>query len=701
MARNETVLLGLNQLTNWGILTTDATLIVTGWNQWLEINGERPAAEIVGRPLLEAFPELVARRLDQVYRQALDGQVIVLSQRLHKYLLPMPPTLDGTGLSHMQQSVRIAPLVEDQVVVGTITVIEDVTERVAHDGELAARARQQSAVAALGQRALTGGELTELLNEAAALIADTLEVECCAILERVADENSLLLRAGVGWESCRVGRATVDAGHGSHAGLTLTAGGPIVVKDFDSEARFPTPPLIKEHGLVSGMTVPLSGGKSAVGMVGVYSRRQRMFSDDHLLFLQAAANILGTAIQRKNLESELQVRVEQLAETDHRKDEFLAMLAHELRNPLAPIRNALHMVRMRGAERRQVVGEAYDIIERQVEYLVRLVDDLLDVSRITRGKIQLQTERVDLAAVVERAIEGSRPLIEARGHTLEVVLPEVAVIVDADPLRLAQVFWNLLNNAAKYTPEGGRIALTVERTAPQKQSGEGEVVVRVRDTGMGIPAEMLPKVFDLFTQMDRTLDRAEGGLGIGLTLVRRLTELHRGTAQASSGGPGLGSEFVVRLPISSTSEIVKPTEKLAATDEPRQSAARRRILVVDDNRDSADSLAKLLQLCGHDVRAVNNGQTALEIAADYRPEVVLLDIGLPGMNGLEVCRHLRELPEGSQMLIVAMTGYGQMEDRAQSKEAGFNAHLVKPVDLETLQEMLARPGLSGDSQGSW
>jgi PAS domain S-box-containing protein len=376
---------------------------------------------------------------------------------------------------------------------------------------------------------------------------------------------------------------------------------------------------------------------------------------------------------------------EELRDADRRKNEFLAMLAHELRNPLAPIRNALQLVRISCPNPQAQVGKAYDIIERQIETLVRLVDDLLDVSRITSGKIQLQKGRVDLAAIVSRAVEGARPLIDTRRHTLDVKLPEDELSVDADPVRLAQVLWNLLNNAAKYTPEGGRIWLTAVKD-------QDHAVVSVRDTGLGIPQDMLPKVFDLFTQMERTLARAEGGLGIGLTLVRRLTEMHGGTVTASSAGPGQGSEFVVRLPLGAdkTAAAVKPAESLRPGERVGP-ASGRRILIVDDNRDSGESLAMFLRLFGNDVRTAQDGRLALEVAAAYRPDVVLLDIGLPGLDGLEVCRRLRRQAKGNQPLIVAMTGYGQEEDRRRSVEAGFNAHMVKPVDLAALEELLSRP----------
>ena len=392
------------------------------------------------------------------------------------------------------------------------------------------------------------------------------------------------------------------------------------------------------------------------------------------------SKILRDMTDRKRAQDTLQQQAEALREADRRKDEFLAMLAHELRNPLTPIRNALHIVQMRGQERRQAVRQAWAMIERQVETLVRLVDDLLDVSRISRGKINLKKEPVDVATLVARAVEGSRPLIEARRHDLEVTLPDEPMWVEADPTRMAQVLWNLLNNAAKYTPEGGRIWLTAAKEG-------GEAIIRVRDTGMGIPPEMLPKMFDLFTQAERTLDRAEGGLGIGLTLVRRLTEMHNGVVEAFSAGPGEGSEFVVRLPLLPD---VSPVAAAHESDGGKRAkaAVTHRILVVDDNRDSADSLAMLLRLVGHDVRTVHDGRQALVVAATYRPDLVLLDIGLPGMDGFAVARHMRSQPELAGVVLVALTGYGSDGDRRQAQAAGFNHHMVKPVHFDTLNELL-------------
>jgi signal transduction histidine kinase len=363
------------------------------------------------------------------------------------------------------------------------------------------------------------------------------------------------------------------------------------------------------------------------------------------------------------------------------KDEFLAMLAHELRNPLAPIRNAVHILRLRGAGGPDLQAPR-DLIERQVLHLTRLVDDLLDVSRISRGQLELRKAEVDLAAVVNQAVETVRPLLEARRHTLTVALAPGSLRVRADATRLAQVVANLLTNAAKYTDPGGQVWLTVERQ-------DGEAVLRVEDTGRGIPAAMLTKVFDLFTQVDASLDRAEGGLGIGLTLVRSLVEMHGGTVEARSDGAGHGSQFVVRLPVL----VEGPAAPAAgAADGPAGPPAHcRRVLVVDDNRDSADSLALLLQMMGHEVRSAYDGPAALQAAQAWRPEVVFLDIGLPGMNGYEVARRLRQERPAEGLLLVALTGFGQEEDRQRSRAAGLDFHFVKPVDPNALRDLLAFP----------
>jgi PAS domain S-box-containing protein len=369
-------------------------------------------------------------------------------------------------------------------------------------------------------------------------------------------------------------------------------------------------------------------------------------------------------------------RIEALEKADIRRTEFLAMLAHELRNPLAPIRNALGLLGP-GRSDEATVEWSRGVIERQVAHLSRLVDDLLDVSRITANKITLQRAPVDIAQVVSVAVEASQPLIQEQGHTLEVQVPEEPVRVKGDLTRLAQVVLNLLNNAAKYTPKGGRIRLTVERQ-------QGEMVLRVRDNGIGIAPHLLPEIFELFTQGDRALDRPEGGLGIGLTLVKRLVELHGGSVQALSEGPDLGTEMVVRLPILA-GDLPAGMPK---TGESGQASVTRRILVVDDNRDATETLALLLELWGHEVYSALDGPSALALAAEHRPEIVLLDIGLPGMTGYEVAQRMRDIPGLERVLLVAVTGYGQQEDRRRTREAGFEYHLIKPVEPEKLRELI-------------
>ncbi|MEP6997655.1 MAG: MASE1 domain-containing protein [Betaproteobacteria bacterium] len=370
-------------------------------------------------------------------------------------------------------------------------------------------------------------------------------------------------------------------------------------------------------------------------------------------------------------------RVEALEHGERRMTEFLAMLGHELRNPLAPIRNALDLMRVQSSAD-STREWARSIIDRQLNLLTRLVDDLLDVGRITSGKIALHKEPVEVNAAVQRAVEASRPLADASKHTLDVHLSPEPLSVDGDLTRLSQVVLNLLTNAIKYTPPGGRIEVKVERDGDS-------ALVRVKDTGIGMSAELIPTVFDLFVQGERSLDRSEGGLGIGLTLVKRLVTLHGGTVSAQSDGPGRGSEFMIRLPA-----LAQPVAPGAPEPDARVPLPHRhsRVLIVDDNHDSADTLAALLEAWGHEVRALYDGPSAIAAAAEYQPQIVLLDIGLPKMNGYEVAAHLRKSSNPGSMILVAFTGYGQDEDRRRAREAGFDYHLVKPLELAALERIL-------------
>jgi PAS domain S-box-containing protein len=385
--------------------------------------------------------------------------------------------------------------------------------------------------------------------------------------------------------------------------------------------------------------------------------------------LRGYAKVMRDITDRKKAEVEL-------AEANQRKDEFLAMLAHELRNPLAPILNAIHLLR-REKQVSTSQNEATNIIDRQVRQIIRLVDDLLDISRISRGKIHLRKERVELSNIVQQAVETAKPLIDARRHEVTVSLPAETIWLEADPARLEQVIGNLLTNAAKYTEPGGRIWVTGTREGLQ-------VILRIKDTGIGILPEMLPRVFDLFVQADRSLERAEGGLGIGLTLVKSLVHLHQGTIEAHSPGVGQGSEFVIRLHTVPEVAGTSPDAVTAVTKKIRPL----RLLVVDDNTDTVESLAMLLRLSGHNVQTANTGPSGLQAAVNENLDVAMLDIGLPGIDGYEVARRIRL--QTDKPVLIAMTGYGQPEDRQRTQDAGFDYHLVKPVDPEKLQNLLSK-----------
>jgi len=373
-----------------------------------------------------------------------------------------------------------------------------------------------------------------------------------------------------------------------------------------------------------------------------------------------------------------------LREADRRKDEFLAILAHELRNPLAPLRNGLEALRLRPHDR-EATAWARALMERQVAQMVRLIDDLLDLSRVSRGRIELKKERADVASLVHGALEVCGTAIAAGGHRLTLDLPREPLCISCDPTRMVQVVCNLISNAAKYTPPGGSITVGARRRG---NGADGTIEISVRDTGIGIPRDMLGKVFDMFTQVAQSLDRSQGGLGIGLTLVKRLVEMHGGAVEARSAGPSQGSEFIIRMPEQASADAAP---RVAVLPDGPAPAKAQRVLVADDNRDAADSLAFMLRVAGHDVRVAYDGQQALDVAETFRPSLALVDIGMPRVNGYDTARRLREKPYGGELTLVALTGWGQPDDRNRSLAAGFDHHVVKPIDPPMLERLLAAP----------
>jgi signal transduction histidine kinase/CheY-like chemotaxis protein len=494
--------------------------------------------------------------------------------------------------------------------------------------------------------------------------------------------------------------------------MAVASAGTLELSMHADPALAPAGPMILPAGLLaSAFLVPL-----ALGGVQLFAERREGINPEVVTavvaftFAAAVAAVVWTyvgqltSLQREReralalLEQRVSERTHELAtsneelrksedrlrDADRRKDEFLATLAHELRNPLAPIRNAVGVLQTPGVAEKDR-QESRTMIDRQVGHMVRLIDDLLDVSRITAGKLPMRKARVQLAEVLNLAIETARPHLQQAHHHLTVSLPPEPVYLDGDSARLAQVFANLLHNASKYTEPGGEIGLSARVTNTSTE-------VSVRDNGIGIPQEFLPRLFEKFSQVAPALDRSQGGLGLGLSLVHGIVSLHGGQVFARSAGPGKGSEFLVRLPVAVATASL-PFEAAAASAHP---AVSRRILVVDDNEDSAESLSVLLRLNGHLVESAHDGRHAIDVAERFRPDVILLDLGMPGMNGYEVCREIRQQPWGGDILLIAQTGWGQDQDRQRTRDAGFDGHLTKPLDHDRLEEILTDLALKTD-----
>ena len=555
---------------------------------------------------------------------------------------------------------------------------QDVTERKRAEAVLAAAARRDAFRVALSDALRPLADPNEIRRAACRVLSDHLganrtfyaEIDAAGKRALVEEDVAKGVPSLAGWHRLE-----------DFAGVLspLCEGRVLVLNDVSTDTRVDPKSLPAYGGLhaAASIAVPLiKDGRFAACLV-VSQFAPRAWAGEEVALVEETADRTWSAVEHAKVAHDLREAAQELREAAHRKDEFLAILAHELRNPLAPLRNSLEIMRLAPNDS-QSMERAREIMTRQLAQMVHLIDDLLDVSRISRGKVVLRREQAALGPIVQQAIETNLPLIESTSQRLTIEIPAEPILVDADPTRLAQVFANLLNNAAKYSEQGGEVALAVER--------EGAwAVVRVRDTGVGIPPEMLSRVFDMFLQVDRSLEKAQGGLGVGLSLVKGLVELHGGTVEARSKGLGQGSEFVVRLPIVSA-RPARPAHP--AHRRPAVAPARRRVLVVDDNRDAATSLAVVLDALNYETRTAFDGADAIRAAADFRPAVVLLDIGMPRLNGYEVCRRMRQKPWGRNIHIGALTGWGRDLDQERSKPAGFDFYLVKPVDPHALSRLL-------------
>ena len=587
-------------------------------------------------------------------------------------------------------SLTVSPIRDAQgAIIGASKIARDISERARAEralrdsesrlsAEADALTRLTAASARLWQSETLEGGLNEMLTAVLELLgADKGHVQ---LLDR--ERQELVIVAQRGFEQGFLDRfRVVTAPDGSACGRALRNNARAIIDDVERDVAYiPFREIAREAGYRAVVSTPLIGSDGQpIGMITAQFRQPHRPTDPDLRRLDLYCRQASDFVQRCEFERILRDSESALRDADRRKDEFLALLAHELRNPLAPIRYALATTQKKSRTAAQK-REAEEIIERQVAHMSRLLDDLLDISRITRGMLELKKSRTELTAVIGAAIEAARPILDAKQHVLALDLPKHAVRLEADPVRLAQVFSNLLINAAKYTDPNGQIQLSAQEL-------DGEVVVAIRDNGIGMEPAMIPRLFGLFSQAHTALERSEGGLGVGLALVRGLVELHGGSVEARSDGPGRGSEFSLRLPIGSAAP--RQVEVASAPASP-VAGTRLRILVVDDNRDAADTCTTLLEFSGHQVQAAYNGEGALEAAARLQPQVALLDIGLPDITGYDLARRIRSEPWGHDVTLIAMTGWGQDDDRRRAFEAGFDQHLTKPVAADALESLVAQ-----------
>jgi PAS domain S-box-containing protein len=636
------------------------------------------ADEVIGKPITIIIPPELQDEEQRILEQVRRGERI-------DHFDTIRITKDGRRIPI---SLTVSPVHDSRgLIIGASKVARDISERkraeqalLESEGRLAAEADALAKLNEWSTRLWRARCLDEGLDEILGAVMELLGAEKgnIQLLDANGSKLSLVVQRGFEQDFLEF-FGEVSAADDSACGRALRSGHRIVIEDVEIDGPFePLRPIARAAGFRSVTSSPLVSVDGApLGMVSTHFGMVHRPSEQEIRRLDLYLRLASDFIQRCKLEQVLHQNEEALRDADRRKDEFLALLAHELRNPLAPIRYTLAANRKAGRTPEQQ-KRAEEVIERQVTHMSRLLDDLLDVSRITRSTLALKKMPTELTLVVGTALETARPILDAKHHALSLDLPKHAVRLDADPVRLAQVFSNLLINAAKYTDPGGHIQLRAAREG-------NEVVVAICDNGIGISADMMPRLFTMFSQADAALRRAQGGLGIGLSLVRGLVTLHGGSVEARSDGPGRGSEFIVRLPARAPVEETPEVE--VDTDAPMAGVGLK-ILVVDDSRDAADTCATLLALSGHHVQTAYTGRRALELAESFRPHALLLDIGLPDFDGYQLAAKVRAAPWGRGIILIAVTGWVQEEDRRRSFEAGFDHHLTKPIAAETVESLL-------------
>jgi PAS domain S-box-containing protein len=652
-----------------GLCFVDRELRYVSINDALaEMNGRSPDY-FLGKTVREALPEL-ADTIETHYRRAIDTGHPVIDEYVQGIVPGRPKERRFALCSYYPVHNESGELL------GVNVAVQDITRRKEAEADTLF-------LLDLGECIRFAANADELLWAVAVALGEHLKVSRCGFIE-VDAENDLF---------------TVQRDYHPHVPSLLgsyplhalspsvtsaaSSGQTTAIADVDGDER--TVEYLKTYrqfGFQAFVAAPMLRDGKLVSALIVATTDRHEWSEREISLINVVAERTWLAVEKLRLDNALRESDAALRDADRRKDEFLATLAHELRNPLSLVRNVITLERTPGAPKSDPRW-GHDIIDRQVNYLTRLTDDLFDVSRITREKLVLQREPLNLAEVIGAAVESNRPLIDQRNHELTVTMSQNSVYVEADRVRLAQVFMNLLNNAAKYTQSPGHIWLNVE------QAGD-TVVVRVKDTGIGIAAENLPHVFDLFYQVDRSFTRSEGGLGLGLTLVHRLVEMHRGKVEVRSDGVNRGSEFIVHLPVLPYEALQEPLEEESGNGYIIGNRCRR-ILVADDFPQSAEILARLLRQDGNEVQVAQDGIEAVETAAQFRPDVAVLDLAMPKLNGYDAARRIREQPWGKSMLLIALSGWGHQLDRERTKEAGFDAHLTKPAKYETLMELLDHP----------